>query len=301
MQIKTAVVFGALCAGVAVCAPAHKSECAPLYKGELEYNADWAGGRTGHENGKVQYKDGKLVLGVDAKSGAQVVYERCGQGKYDDELGTYGRLVLEDKKCVVRDGDELRAGKCSKKAEFVYSTDNSDGMELRVENREWNRKKNKELELRKENEDTQTTRMNLSGGTAVPRGKCTTLFEDVKLGTWLHGEKRAWVGMENNKVGLKKTATKVTLEVCNKEGQKGFGGRVRVGEKCLSVERNGKSAAEMAECAEGGEELEKQWFNLSNGVQPVDGKGESMNWRWKEKELRTSEDAEVVLSVYSSS
>lgn len=301
MQIKTAVVFGALCAGVVVSAPTHRNECTPLYKGELEYQADWAGGRTGHETGKVQYKDGKLEIGIDAKKGATVVYERCGQRKYYDELGAYGRLVLEDKKCLVRDGNELRAGKCNKKAEFVYSTDISNGMQLQVENRYWNRKKNKELELRKENEDTQTTRMYLSGRTGVPSGKCSTLFQEVRLGTWLHGEKRAWMGIEDNKVGLKKKATKVTLEACNKEGHEGFGGRVRVGKKCLSVNRNGKNAAELAKCAEGGEELEKQWFFLGDGVYPVDAKGDTMNWSWNGKELRTSTDADLGLSVYSSS
>ena len=75
-----------------------------------------------------------------------------------------------------------------------------------------------------------------------------------------------------------------------------------MGEKCLSVERNGKSAAEMAECAEGGEELEKQWFSLSDGgVHPIDKNGEWLYWSQKGKELRADKEPKVVLSVYSSS
>ena len=302
MQIKTAVVFGALCAGVAVCAPAHKSECAPLYKGELEYNADWAGGRTGHETGKVQYKDGKLVLGVDAKSGAQVVYERCGQGKHNDELGTNGRLVLEDNKCIVRDGDALRAGKCDKHAEFVYSTEMlADRLELKVDGRNWNRKKkNKELELRKENEETQTTGMDLKGRAHVEGGKCVPLYEDVVLGAWVEQPMR--LALENGKVTLKKTGAKVTLEACNMGGHKGLGGRVRVGKKCLSVDKSGKEGAEVVECAEDGAGLKKQWFSLSDGgVHPIDKNGEWLYWSQKGKELRADKEPKVVLSVYSSS
>ena len=130
MQIKTAIVIAAV-AGVVLGAPAN-NECTSEYKGELQYNANFAGGRGGDESGVVVYRNGKLDVKLLEENkpykghgttkgvrGAEVEFEKCGDEK--DELGNVlGRVKLEKNKCIVPEGEKVRVEECSKKATFIF-------------------------------------------------------------------------------------------------------------------------------------------------------------------------------------
>ena len=162
MQIKAAIVIAAV-TGAALSAPTSKSECTPMYEGELKYEASFAGGRGGDESGVVVHKDGKLQVKLqtenkpheehgtsDVKHGTAVKFEKC--SKVDDPRGNVmGRIVLKKgNKCIVPDGEAaLRVDECSKKAEFLVAREEEEGYLLvMAENRKlFNRGKDDELGL----------------------------------------------------------------------------------------------------------------------------------------------------------
>ena len=291
MQIKTAIVIAAV-AGVVLGAPAKKSECTPLFEGELEYQ-EFPHSKGMYqpppEEGLVQYKDGRLEVAINATHGTKVTLERCGQRMAEEGLVPYGRVVLGDKKCLETGSGYVHAGKCGKEAEFVRMIEiTGHSVYMPPENgMDWNRAANNTLIQHNSKDGDRTKGLSLEGKLALQKGdkvKCTPVYTDVLLQYSDH-EGRAMVGFEGDKVVLGKKGARVTLEACVAQGFKddiyGAGGRARAGDKCITLERGGEKTATLEKCAESGKELEAQWFNAMENLDLLSKDGKKAYWKRK--------------------
>lgn len=116
-------------ATLAAAALAGSSQCSEMWAGQLQYSYNFAAGAD--HNGWVQYSDGALTVDYDAKHGVDVKLQRCGEREFQHcrdcdpsvRKGVVGRVVFPDDKCLLKDGDAISVGDCSKHAEFIQPGD----------------------------------------------------------------------------------------------------------------------------------------------------------------------------------
>ena len=294
MKIKAAIVIAAV-AGVALSAPTSKSECTPLFVGELKWQKFPHGEgmyQPPPEEGKVQYTDGNLIVAINATHGSKVTLERCGQHKIDGQMAAYGRVVLDDKKCLVagENASYVHAGKCDKQAEFVRNIElTGDDIVLSLgEDIDFDKGKNNTLVQRRVKEGDLTRGLSIVGKRYGKEGeiRCMPVYTDVLL---QYSGNKAMVEFKHDKLVLGNKGSRVTLEACTAPGFKediyGSGGRARVNDKCVSLDRTGKETASLKPCADGGEELEKQWFNVMENMKVLSKTGGKSYWKMKGKEV----------------